>query len=368
MPKPAPADAEGSTESARKRPSMLRSVASFSSMTMISRVFGLLRDMVISRVFGVSAATDAFWVAFRIPNFMRRLFAEGSFTTAFVPVFTEIKEKRSHADLKELVARTAGSLGAVLLVVKTRHRVRTAGGNGVLAGRDRASRQVRPDGRCYAHPPLYPVRVDDCFTAARSTASTASHAGAGSGVVEHLHDHLSLWLAPRLDTPILALAGDPDRRIIQFLCLPPDMAKLDLLALPRLGWPSGCAQGDDVDGADSVRLSIAQVNLLLDTVLASLLYVGSQSWLSQADRFLELPLGVAKHRAGHGDPANACASPCQHRSRRLLEIVGSACAHADDRGAGNVWLDVVVGATGRDPFQYGHYTPFDLMAALSVSA
>ena len=78
---------------------MLRSVVSFSSMTMISRVFGLLRDMVISRVFGVSAATDAFWVAFRIPNFMRRLFAEGSFTTAFVPVFTEIKETRSHADL-----------------------------------------------------------------------------------------------------------------------------------------------------------------------------------------------------------------------------------------------------------------------------
>ena len=96
---------------------MLRSVASFSSMTMVSRVFGLLRDMVISRVFGVSAATDAFWVAFRIPNFMRRLFAEGSFTTAFVPVFTEIKEKRSHADLKEMVGRTAGSLGAVLVVI-----------------------------------------------------------------------------------------------------------------------------------------------------------------------------------------------------------------------------------------------------------
>ena len=74
---------------------MLRGLLSFGSMTMVSRVFGLLRDMVINAVFGANAATDAFWVAFRIPNFMRRLFAEGSFSTAFVPVFTEIKETRT---------------------------------------------------------------------------------------------------------------------------------------------------------------------------------------------------------------------------------------------------------------------------------
>ena len=73
---------------------MLRGLLSFGSMTMVSRVLGLVRDMSISSVFGASAATDAFWVAFRIPNFMRRLFAEGSFTTAFVPVFTEMKETR----------------------------------------------------------------------------------------------------------------------------------------------------------------------------------------------------------------------------------------------------------------------------------
>ena len=99
------------------RPNMLRGLLSFGSMTMISRVFGLLRDIVISSVFGVSAATDAFWVAFRIPNFMRRLFAEGSFTTAFVPVFTQIKETRPHEDLKVLISRTAGTLGGVLLVI-----------------------------------------------------------------------------------------------------------------------------------------------------------------------------------------------------------------------------------------------------------
>ena len=97
--------------------SMTRGVLSFGGMTMVSRVFGLVRDQVFNTTFGTNWMTDAFWVAFRIPNFMRRLFAEGSFSTAFVPVFTEIKEKRGHDDLKALMGRTAGTLGGVLLLV-----------------------------------------------------------------------------------------------------------------------------------------------------------------------------------------------------------------------------------------------------------
>src|ERR1700744_362645 len=100
-----------------KTPSLLRGALSFSGMTMVSRVLGLVRDMSINMAFGANAATDAFWVAFRIPNFMRRLFAEGSFSTAFVPVFTEVKETRDHAELKSLVARVAGTRGRVLLIV-----------------------------------------------------------------------------------------------------------------------------------------------------------------------------------------------------------------------------------------------------------
>ena len=99
-----------------KTPSLLRSMLSFSAMTFVSRLLGLLREQVIAGVFGANWMTDAFLVAFRIPNFMRRLFAEGSFSTAFVPVFTEVKETRSHAELRALVSRTAGTLGGVLLV------------------------------------------------------------------------------------------------------------------------------------------------------------------------------------------------------------------------------------------------------------
>ena len=98
-------------------PNLLRSLASFSGPTFLSRILGLVREMVIAQTFGANAATDAFWIAFRIPNFFRRLFAEGSFSLAFVPVFTEYKQTREQAELRELIARTAGTLGAVLLVV-----------------------------------------------------------------------------------------------------------------------------------------------------------------------------------------------------------------------------------------------------------
>src|SRR5699024_6378116 len=86
---------------------LLRSIATFGSLTMLSRVLGLVRDIVIGSVFGSSAATDAFFVAFKIPNFMRRLFAEGAFSQAFVPVLTEYKETRPEDETRRLVAETA---------------------------------------------------------------------------------------------------------------------------------------------------------------------------------------------------------------------------------------------------------------------
>ena len=99
------------------RPSLLRSTLSFSAGTFVSRILGLVREVVFASVFGANAATDAFWVAFRIPNFMRRLFAEGSFSTAFVPALTEVKEKGTPEELRLMISRVAGTLGAVLLVI-----------------------------------------------------------------------------------------------------------------------------------------------------------------------------------------------------------------------------------------------------------
>ncbi|EDY87040.1 integral membrane protein MviN [gamma proteobacterium HTCC5015] len=100
-----------------KRGGLFRSTLIFSGMTQLSRILGLLRDILLARLFGADGATDAFFVAFKIPNFFRRLFAEGAFSQAFVPVLTEYKEQRSFNELQALVARTSGTLATVLFVI-----------------------------------------------------------------------------------------------------------------------------------------------------------------------------------------------------------------------------------------------------------
>ena len=97
--------------------SLLKSTAVVSAMTLLSRIMGLLRDMVFTRIFGADAATDAFLVAFKIPNFLRRLFAEGAFSQSFVPVLTEYKVNRSKDEVIELTRYTVGTLAWILFIL-----------------------------------------------------------------------------------------------------------------------------------------------------------------------------------------------------------------------------------------------------------
>src|SRR5499426_1444699 len=96
---------------------LLRTLLAVSSLTMVSRVLGYVRDFFIARLFGAGLATDAFFVAFRIPNLLRRLFAEGAFSQAFVPVLSEYRTRRGDAETKLLVDRTATVLALALLLV-----------------------------------------------------------------------------------------------------------------------------------------------------------------------------------------------------------------------------------------------------------
>ena len=97
--------------------SLFKSIATVGSNTLASRVLGFVRDLVLARVFGADAGTDAFFVAFKIPNFLRRLFAEGAFSMAFVPVLNEYRQQRPCVELKLFIDDVAGTLGAVLLLV-----------------------------------------------------------------------------------------------------------------------------------------------------------------------------------------------------------------------------------------------------------
>ena len=281
---------------AGKPRSMTRGVLSFGGMTLLSRVFGLVRDQVFNTTFGANWMTDAFWVAFRIPNFMRRLFAEGSFSTAFVPVFTEIKETRTHADLKALMARAAGTLGGVLLVVTAL---------GMLFAPQLATgfTQAAPaPGQAALITDLlrltFPFLLCVSLTALAAGALNSYHRfglPAFAPIILNLCMIAgTLWGSKFTDPPILAMgwailaAG-----VLQLLFLMPALAKLDLLALPRWGW-----RHPDVRKVMRLMVptllgsSVAQVNLLFDTFIAAMLVHGSQSWLSTADRFLEFPLGV----------------------------------------------------------------------------
>ena len=98
---------------------LLKALVTVSGMTMISRVLGFVRDAVIARAFGAGLYTDAFFVAFKLPNLLRRVFAEGAFSQAFVPVLAEYKEKRGEADTRELLASVTGVLALALVLVFT---------------------------------------------------------------------------------------------------------------------------------------------------------------------------------------------------------------------------------------------------------
>lgn len=279
------------------RPSLLRSTLSFSGGTFVSRILGLVREQAIAWAFGANAATDAFWVAFRIPNFLRRLFAEGSFSVAFVPVFTEVKETRPHADLKELVARTAGTLGGVLFVVTALGML----GAHWVAGGFAPGAIDEPEKFALTTDLLrvmFPFLLFVSLTALAGAALNSFHKFMLPALAPVLMNlcmiAAALWWRRWFDVPIMALgwailiAG-----VLQLLMLLPAIARLDLLAWPRWGW-------NHPDVRRILRLmvptlfgsSVAQVNLLLDTLIASFLITGSQTWLTQTDRLLEFPLGI----------------------------------------------------------------------------
>ncbi|HET7930207.1 MAG TPA: murein biosynthesis integral membrane protein MurJ [Rhodanobacteraceae bacterium] len=354
---------------------MLRGVFSFSSMTMISRVLGLARDVSISHVFGVSAATDAFFIAFRVPNFMRRLFAEGSFSTAFVPVFTEVKQTGSHAELRELTSRVAGTLAGVLLVVValglifapqvatgfapgaldqphkfdlTIHLLRLTIPYILFVSLTALAGGVLNSFHKFALPALAPVILNLCLIAG------------------------ALGLSRLLAVPIEALgwavlaAG-----VLQLLFLLPALRRLDLLALPRWGW-------NHLQVRKIMRLmlptlfgsSVAQINLLLDTIVLSLLITGSQTWMYQATRFLELPLGV------FGVAFGTVILPAL--SRHFVAADRDGFSHALDWGLRTTLLIALPAMCGllllAEPvvatvFQNGRFNAFDShMTAIAVLA
>lgn len=264
---------------------------------MLSRVLGLVRDVVFAMVIGATGAADAFFVAFKIPNFLRRLFAEGAFSQAFVPVLSEYRQKESAQAVKELVDKVTGCLGSVLVLLTgvaivgsplitaifapgfwdnkekfelTSQLVRitfpylllismTGLAGGILNSFDR-----------FAAPAFTPVLLNLSLIAA------------------------ALFAAPWFTVPAYALAwGVMVAGILQLLFQLPFLKSIHMLPRPAIDWHhAGVRRILKLMAPAIFGVSVSQINLLLDTVIASFLPGGSVSWLYYSDRLSELPLGV----------------------------------------------------------------------------
>jgi len=275
----------------------LKSTAVVGGLTLISRILGFIRDVVIAYVFGASTSTDAFFVAFKIPNFMRRLFGEGAFSQAFIPVISEYKTQRKEAEVKHLVDHVAGHLGGVLLLVTVIGIVIAPllvliFAPGFFQNKEKydltvamlqitfpyllfialtafAGAVLNTYGR-FAVPALTPVLLNVCLIGA------------------------AVWIAPSLEQPVMALAYAVFfAGIIQLAFQLPFLHRLHLLPKPRFKrHDEGVSRIYRLMLPALFGVSVSQINLLIDTLMASFLVTGSISWLYYSDRLMEFPLAI----------------------------------------------------------------------------
>ncbi|WP_435214616.1 murein biosynthesis integral membrane protein MurJ [Luminiphilus sp. nBUS_16] len=276
---------------------LLQSSALVGSATMASRVLGLLRDVVLANLVGATSNADAFFVAFKIPNFLRRLFAEGAFAQAFIPVLTETREQGGLEAVRALVDRVTGVLGGVLILLTTVTILAAPVVALVFApgfASDVSKLSLTADLIRITFPYLFLISMTGF---AGGILNSYGRFGVPAFTPVLLNLSLiaaALFLAPALKEPVYALAiGVMIAGLLQLLFQIPSLYRLDLVPRPR--WDTqhpGVRRILTLMIPALFGVSVSQINLLLDTVLASLLPAGSVSWLYYSDRLTELPLGI----------------------------------------------------------------------------
>jgi len=273
-------------------------------MTLISRVLGLVRDVVVARLMGDGASADVFFFANKIPNFLRRLFAEGAFAQAFIPVLTEVHNNDDKAELKAFVAKISGTLGAIVFIVSIIGVIASpilaalfgtgwfvawlhdedAGNKFVLA-----STMLK-----ITFPYLAFISLTGLAGAILNTLNKFAVAAFTPVLLNVCIITCAIFLAPQFDQPAYALAwGVFIGGIVQFCFQLPFLFRAGLLVKPKWGW-----HDENVVKVRTLMIpalfgvSVGQINLLFDTFIASFLVTGSISWLYYSDRLLEFPLGL----------------------------------------------------------------------------
>lgn len=283
---------------------LLKSGMIVSFMTLISRVLGLVRDVIVATVLGAGAAADVFFMANRIPNFLRRLFAEGAFSQAFVPVMAEVRAKHGDEAVRLLVARASGTLGLIVTAVTVIAMI----GSPVImmlfgAGWFSAYLNGEPEGQKFVEaafllkitfPYLWFITFVALSGAILNTYNRFAVAAFTPVFLNVAMIGAALWLSPQMDNPAEAIAwGVFLGGLAQFLFQLPFLAKAGFLVWPRWGWRDPYVTKIRTLMIPALfGVSVSQINLLLDAIIASFLVTGAVSWLYYSDRLLEFPLGL----------------------------------------------------------------------------
>ncbi len=286
---------------------LIKSGLIVSFMTLVSRVLGLVRDVVIANIMGAGASADVFFFANKIPNFFRRLFAEGAFAQAFVPVLSEYHtqdEANGTNETKKLIAQVSGTLGVIISLVTLFGMIASPlfvmlfGFGWFIDWLNDGPASEKFDLAATLLKITFPYLWFISFTAlAGAVLNTLGRFAVAAFTPVLLNVciiAMAVYAAPLMENPAFALAwGVFLGGLVQFLFQIPFLYRAGVLVKPQWAWHApGVAKIRKLIVPALFGVSVTQINLLLDTLIASFLITGSISWLYYADRLLEFPLGL----------------------------------------------------------------------------
>jgi putative peptidoglycan lipid II flippase len=354
---------------------LLKALATVSSMTLLSRILGFARDAIIARAFGAGAATDAFFVAFKLPNLLRRLFAEGAFSQAFVPILAEYKNQRGEEATRLLISRVASVLfvavaGVAALGILAAPLIVMISAPGFTSDPNKFQLTVELTRIVFPY-----ILFMSLVAFAGGILNTFSRFMVPAFTPVLLNVAMILaaaFAAPYFEPPVLALAwGAFLGGLLQLGLQIPALRRLGFL--PRWDWAprdEGVRRILYLMGPAAFGVSISQISLLINTIFASFLASGSVSWLYYADRLMEFPTGMlgvalgtillpslAKHYADQ-DPSEY--SRLLDWGLRMTIMLAAPAA---------VGLGMLAAPLIATLFLYGEFTPNDLeMTRLALVA
>ncbi len=344
---------------------LLKSLAAVSSMTMFSRVLGFARDAIVARVFGAGMATDAFFVAFKLPNLLRRIFAEGAFSQAFVPILAEYKSKQGEEATRVFVAYVSGLLTLALAIVTVAGMLAapwvitiTAPGFADTADKFLLTTQLLK----ITFPYILLISLASLAGAILNTWNRFSVPAFAPTFLNVSMIGFALFAAPYFHPPILALAWAVTvGGVLQLFYQLPHLKKIGMLVLPRLNFKdAGSMRVLKQMGPAILGVSVSQISLIINTIFASFLVSGSVSWMYYADRLMEFPsgvLGVALGTILLPSLSKSFASGNHDEYNRLMDWGLRLCFLLALPSA--VALGILAKPLTVSLFQYGKFTAFD---------